>query len=242
MKALPGLTAVLTAAASTAVCAQPAEMVHISWKVVSASDDLSDLRMNHGEPVEALKISPVGAVRLKHDIVVNGSPLILSGAILAPSTLSEKVLCEAYRGRKRDFFRCIEDTDGDGKFDKHFSLFAREHYYGYIISREYALGALKSYDRRSLSQPIPIPTLEPAGDAVVSASFEILYFGKSNFEFQVCLQDPGRKKFCPSTVKISTKELPSTATLMQTQLAVTGREKNTAIVTLTPPPAGLILD
>ena len=226
----------------TAAHAQSTEMVHISWKVNSVSGNLSGIRMNHGEPVEVLKISPVGAVRLKHDIVVDGSPLISSGAILAPSTLSEKVLCEAYRGRKRDFFRCIEDSDGDGNFDMHFSLFAREHYHGYVISREYAMGALKPYNRQSLRQSLPITALEPTDGAVVNASFEILYLGKSNFEFQICLQDPSRKKFCPSTVDISTKELPSAASLMQTQIRVTGREKNTAIVTITPPPAGIILD
>lgn len=242
MKTRLGLIAALMAAAPSAAHAQPAEMVHISWKVVSVSDNLSGIRMSHGEAVEVLKISPIGAVRLKHDIVVNGSPLISSGAILAPSTLSERVLCEAYRGRKRDFFRCIEDTDGDGSFDKHFSLFAREHYYGYVVSREYAMGVLKPYKRQSLPQPLNMTAVEPANDAVVNGSFEILHFGKSNFEFQICLQDAGREKFCPSTVTISTKSLPSTADLMQTNITVIGRDKNTAIVTITPPPAGIALD
>ncbi|MBB4838172.1 hypothetical protein HNP52_001223 [Sphingomonas kyeonggiensis] len=205
--------------------------------------DGSELIVGKKQRVGLVKIAPAGAVRLNRDVIVDGNVLIPVGTIMAPSVLPGLIYCEVSRRPKQDFFKCLEDTDGDRVLDNYSSTFAREYYAGSTVKYEYMLGKFDPWNHHALPGPLALSIFEDADGPVVTMELDLIGNGKRNSTFRLCTAPVGRiDELCMDPFRIDIAQLPASTKYFGLQLTLTSLDADSVHISFVPPAIGSVLD
>lgn len=230
---------VLSVSVSTSAAAQDKPNYFAAW-VAIAEPARQDVRVAEGEWAPVIRFRPQRVFSSGEPVVEasKGKTLIAAGTQMAAMAGRDNLACELERPRGDYFIGCVEDKDGDGRFETFFDL---NHGNPFLFS---AFRQPRSKDRaiRPLS-------LSPVADAAAgSAPVSMVLFYRNRAElggvsrFELCVLRPNNKNLwgdktvargCLPAISIGDTQYPRDVAVYGRTLTFLSRDANSVHVAIT---------
>jgi hypothetical protein len=230
--------------------ASPRIPFSIAWNVVEVTAPHGPVELRKTRTVPFVRIAPANLIRIAVDVPgPKGRLFIKAGTVLAWNSLDARVACEP-KLDEYGAFRCLEDSDGDGKFDQLTGITASDFGAFFGSRTDYLLGTFKLGGHIPLVTPVPVPG-PAAADAVAPVDLEFAFTTQASLiqksGFALCARTdrgkslmggPQRERFCTLDMLFRYGDYPATQPLAGGSVTVRGIADAVATIELTAPRVG----
>jgi len=218
----------------------------LDWAMVGTNAPTQPVEVQKGKSVPYMTISPRRLFGLSEPVLdQDGKQLIPAGGVLGWAVNHEGIACEPTHQQFTSYFICLEDTDGDQRFDGYIKILASVFTYGAHTYHKYMMGVFPVYSRGGISKAVSAPPEMSVPSVKVDVDF--YYAGQRtlaqgiNVAFCVMVNDgkniwggPIREKYCqPST------SVPDASTTVPGMgggsVTILSRAKKSITVSINPP-------